>query len=189
MVLPSYDEIELLHKKYAPNDAVFENVFTHCQIVWNIAEQLIDKNELQVDKDLVKIGCLVHDIGVYALFSKEGEMQASDYIRHGQRGEEILRENEYPEIICRFASRHTGVGITLDGQDYEAETPEEKLVMYADKFHSKSIPPHFNSYEWYKNYVAQFGDDKVEKFVTFSEEFGTPNLKKLSKKYHHQIRD
>ena len=50
-----------------------------------------------------------------------------------------------------MASHHTGVGLTaeqilhrklpLPAVDLLAETVEEELVMYADAFHTKSVPP------------------------------------------------
>ena len=54
--LPSTDEIIKLHKKYAPSDAAFDLVFTHSQIVWQLAEQLIKNSNLAVDSELVKAG-------------------------------------------------------------------------------------------------------------------------------------
>lgn len=199
MKLPTTQEIEALHRKYAPTDSVFELVFTHCKIVWEIAEQLIGKNSLTLDAELVHVGCLLHDVGVYPLFDANGvERQDLHYITHGVQGEAILKEEGLPEAICRMASHHTGAGLTklditrghlpLPVQDYNAETPEEALVMYADKFHSKEIPPCFNSFDWYKKSVAKFGEVKVNIFVHMSQEFGIPDLAPLIKKYAHAVR-
>ena len=152
LTLPSASEIEALHRKYAPAESVFELVFTHCKIVSDIATQLAEKSGANVDIELVRVGCLLHDIGVYPLFDKNGaETDTSKYITHGVLGEEILQNEGFAEGLCRFASHHTGAGITkeqiiesnlpLPHNDYLAETPEEKLVMYADKFHSKIQPP------------------------------------------------
>lgn len=199
MTLPTIQEIEALHKKYAPTPEVFELVFIHCKIVNDLAQQLIATNNLNFDVELVKVGCLLHDIGVYPLFDETGkEREDLHYITHGVRGEEILKREGFPEIIWRFASHHTGVGITkhditsqnlpLPEQDYEAETPEEELIMYADKFHSKTEPPYFNPYEWYKKYVAKFGGGKVQKFEQMAEKFGVPDLVPLIEKYGHATR-
>lgn len=63
-------------------------------------------------------------------------------------GEAILKSEGFPEKLWRFASHHTGVGLTRDvinqklplpEADYLVETDEELLVMYADKFHSKQL--------------------------------------------------
>ena len=198
MSLPTFQEIESLHKKYAPSDKVFNLIFTHCQIIADVAEQLITDNHLEVDTNLVKVGCLLHDIGVYPIFDEEGgRREGMYYITHGTRGEDILKAEGYPEIIWRIASHHTGVGLTaadireqklpLPEQDYLAETKEETLVMYADKFHSKSPYPHFNSYEYYKEIVESFGEGKSKKFEKMAQEFGVPNLEPLSEKYSHPI--
>lgn len=192
-------EIQALHKKYAPCDEVYELVFRHCQIIYDIAEQLITKGQLAVDPKLVRIGCLLHDIGVYPLFGADGQPKpGANYITHGIEGENILKAEGFPEAIWRFASHHTGVGLTkqditsqslpLPVADYLAETDEELLIMYADKFHSKSTPPHFNSFEWYKQDIARFGADKVTKFDEMAQKFGIPDLEPLAKKYGYGIR-
>ncbi|HEV2403793.1 MAG TPA: HD domain-containing protein [Candidatus Saccharimonadales bacterium] len=197
--LPMPQQIEALHHKYAPSAAAFDLVFTHCNIVSEIAAQCIADKRLTVDDELVKVGCLLHDIGVYPLLDKSGkEREGIHYITHGIRGEAILREEGFPETICRFASHHTGVGLTkqdivsqklpLPLQDYEAETKEEELIMYADKFHSKLIPPCFNTYEYYKKSVAKFGQDKAERFEQMAQEFGVPDLAPFIEKYGHAVR-
>lgn len=200
MTLPSISEIEALHRKYAPTESVFELVFTHCKVVSDIATQLAEKSGINVDIELVKVGCLLHDIGVYPLFGKNGvETDTSKYITHGVRGEEILQTEGFVEKICRFASHHTGAGITkeqilennlpLPHNDYLAETPEEELVMYADKFHSKIVPPVFNSHKFYAEYVARFGVEAVNSFASLTQKFGKPDLEPLMSKYGHTIRD
>ena len=198
--LPTPEQIELLHKKYAPTESVFELVFTHCRIVSEIAVQLAKKSGANVDIELVKVGSLLHDIGVYSLFDNNGvEIDVSKYITHGIRGEEILRNEGFAKELCRFASYHTGAGITkrqiienklpLPAKDYLAETPEEELVMYADKFHSKIDPPVFNSHKFYTEYVARFGVEAVESFDKLTKKFGKPELELLISKYKHGWRD
>jgi uncharacterized protein len=199
MYTPNTQDIKRLHRKYAPTDEAFDLVFTHCNIVWDIAYQLITNGNFAIDSELVQAGCLLHDVGVYSLFDTSGkELTNSAYITHGIRGEEILKAEGFPEIIYRFASHHTGVGLSkqdillqklpLPIQDYEAETTEELLVMYADKFHSKTQPPYFNPFGWYKSHVGQFGPGKAERLEAMAKQFGLPDLSPLSEKYGHQIR-
>jgi uncharacterized protein len=199
MTLPTPQEIEALHKKYAPSAAVFQSVFTHCQIICAIAQQLIETRKLDVDRELVTAGCMLHDIGVHVVLDEQGgDREGVHYITHGVRGEEILKNEGFPEVLWRIASHHTGVGLTkhdiesqhlpLPLRDYEAETIEERLVMYADKFHSKSLPSHFNSYESYKKLIGRFGADKIVQFETLAQEFGIPYLAPLVAKYGHELR-
>lgn len=192
---PSYDEIVALHKKHSPEPRAYDLIFTHSTIVRDIALSLIEKNRLlDVDKNLVEVGALLHDIGTYSLYHA-GKFDGENYISHGIRGYEILRNEGYPEQLCRIASNHTGMGITremiieehlpLPEQDYIANTLEEKLVMYADKFHSKT--PKFNRPESYRRFATQFGDEVVGRFDAMIKEFGVPNLEYFSKKYGHPI--
>lgn len=197
MNLPTLDEMSKLHEKYAPNTDALESVLGHCQIVRHISLEIVDSYYL-VNRELVEAGALLHDIGVYKLYY-DGMIDESHYITHGLLGYELLKEEGFDEELCRFALLHTGVGITkedineqnlpLPPRDYIAETDEEKIVMYADKFHSKTNPPIFNSAAWYTEYLrSKFGEDKAQKFRAFIEEFGEPDLQPLISRYGHSVR-
>ena len=198
MRIPEDGEIRALHERLAPGREAFELVWTHCVIVCRIAEQLMDAGGLDVDKELVRAGCLLHDVGVYRLYDAAGQLGHAGYIRHGVLGHELLAKAGYPEALCRFASRHTGVGITradvlrqelpLPPDDYVAQTPEEALVMYADKFHTKSTPPSFLTAATYAAEVARFGPDKPAAFLRLRQRFGEPDLAALSAAYGHGVR-
>ncbi|MFF5227317.1 HD domain-containing protein [Dactylosporangium sp. NPDC000521] len=180
--MPSEDEIRALHVRHAPDRDTFELVWAHCVTVWRIAEQLLRQTAVDVDPALVEAGCLLHDIGVYRL-------GGGPYIRHGVLGHELLRGEGLPEALCRFCSCHTGVGITSEdiaGQglpvppgDYVAVSEEERLVMYADKFHTKSSPPRFVTAAEYRRDVARFGADKVVRFDAMVARYGEPDLTAL----------
>ncbi|MGC2996896.1 HD domain-containing protein [Streptomyces sp. G35A] len=187
MRIPGPEEIRALHEKYAPTAEAFALVHTHCEVVWGIAEQLLSAARLgHLDADLVRAGCLLHDIGVYRLYGDDGSLDHANYIRHGLLGHEILEAEGFPETLRRFCSHHTGVGVTKDDvlrqglplppADYLAVTDEERLVMYADKFHSKSRPSVFLSPDEYAAHVRRFGEDKVTAFESLRAEFGDPKL-------------
>ncbi|MFF9066111.1 HDIG domain-containing metalloprotein [Streptomyces sp. NPDC014891] len=197
MDIPSFDEIRAMHLKHSPHAEAFELVFTHCEIVWKVAEQFISVSDWGVDPDLVRAGCLLHDIGVYRLYGSEGRIDVRNYVRHGLLGHEILESEGLPEELCRFCSCHTGVGLSkedvltqglpLPPADYIAVTPEERLVMYADKFHSKTTPPKFVSPDTYATYVRRFGQNKVEAFAELRAQFGDPELEGLAASYGHHL--
>lgn len=197
MTLPSYKEIISLHKKHAPTDAAFDLVFTHCQIIWDIARQLIDASDIPVDQELVKVGCLLHDIGVYRLYLPDGTIDHKNYIKHGTLGYDLLKEEGFDEEICRVASCHTGVGLAkqeiidenlpLPPADYFATTLEEKLIMYVDKFHTKTTPPKLMTPDTFAQHISRFGTHKVERFRAFQQQFGTPDLEPLATKYDMEI--
>ena len=190
-------EIRALHEKYAPNAAALDSVYTHSLIVCTIAEQLHTRSGAGLDIDLIRAGSLLHDIGVYRLYDDAGQLDHASYIRHGVLGYELLREEGLPEEVCRFASHHTGVGLTredvlrqelpLPPADYLAETGEEALVMYADKFHSKTSPPAFLTAEAYATSVQRFGAGKVMAFESLRARFGEPDLVPLAARYGHRV--
>jgi uncharacterized protein len=174
MQLPDSQEIELLHRK------------------------LIKQKSLDVDIALVEAGCLLHDLGVYTLFTKSDKKVTDyNYMNHGIRGEELLLKERLGSALARIASHHLGVGFTEEDikkqglpftQPYIPETKEERLITYADKFHSKTTPPRFNTYDSFKKYAATFGPEIAERFEQLAEEFGKPDLAPLIEKYGHEVR-
>jgi uncharacterized protein len=201
MRIPTDDEILGLHEKHAPTADALELVYEHCVIVCGIAEQLHSQlgadQAVHIDIDLARAGALLHDVGVYRLYDNTGTLDGANYIRHGILGYELLKQEGLPETICRFASHHTGVGLTRDDviaqrlplppADYLAETSEERLVMYADKFHSKKTPPVFFTAAAYAARVSRFGPEKVAAFEAMRATFGDPDLAPLADAYGHRI--
>ena len=197
MLIPTDEQIRALHERHAPTQEAFDRVYTHCRVVCAIAEQLLDRGPATVDVDLVRAGCLLHDIGVYRLIDESGRIDHGRYVSHGVLGHELLAGEGLPEALCRFCSHHTGVGVTADDvrtqglpipvADYLAETPEEEMVMYADKFHSKTEPPVFHSVHSYSAKVGRFGADKELRFKKLVERYGEPDLGALSRAFGHQV--
>lgn len=193
------ERILALHEKHAPTPEALDLVYTHCRIVCDVAAQLHASSGADADPDLVRAGSLLHDIGVYRLYDEAGRLDGASYIRHGVLGYELLLEEGLPGELCRFASRHTGVGLTAEDviaqglpippADYTAETAEERLVMYADKFHSKSTPPSFLTAQAYARKVRRFGPDKEIAFKSMCCAFGEPDLAPLSGAYGHRVAD
>jgi uncharacterized protein len=200
MRIPDDEDIFALHVRHAPTPEALAVVYTHSEIVRRIAMELLGRvvsAARRPDARLVRAGCLLHDIGVYRLYDAAGRLDHASYVRHGILGHELLADAGYPEALCRFASRHTGVGITRDDvqrqdlplppADYVAQTPEEELVMYADKFHTKTAPPAFLTPAAYAAYVRRFGADKVTAFAAMRATFGDPDLAPLTAAYGQRV--
>jgi uncharacterized protein len=177
-----------LHQKYYNNQPFFEIVWVHCNIVKDFALQIADRLEdqgIKVDKKLLETGALVHDIGAYKCFDEKQKL-IKPYIQHGILGEKILTDEGFPKELVRFASHHTGVGITkkdiekqnlpLPKKDFIPESLEEEIVTFCDKFHSKTNPPKYDNYEEIIEELSQFGENKVKKFKNWVDKFGLPSL-------------
>jgi uncharacterized protein len=197
MKIPDDKEIRALHEKHSPSPEAFELVYTHCEIVCDIAEQLLSRSAPGLNAELVRAGSLLHDIGVYRLYDAGGQLDHSRYVQHGLLGHELLSGEGFPEVIARFCSHHTGVGLRCDDvrnqrlplpvADYLAESGEELLVMYADKFHSKTEPPVFVAAASYAASIRHFGEEKRAVFEGMYERFGNPDLALLTARYGHAI--
>jgi uncharacterized protein len=183
--LPSEARIRELHERFAPTSKILDRVLGHSVIVRRVAEHLADRVAEPVDRELLRVGAMVHDIGVYLLYDRQGNRGPQHYLRHGVLGHDLLADLGFGETLCRFCSCHIGVGLTrqdvLDQQlpipaaDYLARTVEEALVTYADIFHSKSAPSRFVTIEEYRRKLHNFGAVHQERFARLRERFGDPD--------------
>lgn len=211
----NFRKIAWLHHQLAPSQAAYDLVWTHCQIVARIARLFAVQYRASMDRGraasdtnpwgnafpdagLAYLGGLLHDIGVYRVFAEDGiSFERGRYIFHGLEGYRILIDEGYGETLAQFARNHTGVGITraeveqqglpLPPADYTPRTIEQEIVMYADKFHTKSRPPQFVSVEAARRSAARFGEGNAERFDALVGRYGVPNLRPLADEYKATI--
>ncbi|MES2630519.1 MAG: HD domain-containing protein [Patescibacteria group bacterium] len=194
--LPTESEIIALHEKYAPSEAIFDAVYSNCQAVWRIAELVLALKERKINEELVKAGCLLHDIGTYKLIQPTDTISVG-YVNRGVAGEQIIEEEGLPKALGEILAHHVGLGFTkehieatlpLPHRDLTPQTIEERIVTYASKLHSRSEPPQFNSVSAYrkhlKNLDAQYYSDLFEALV---DEFGEPDLEPLAKEFSQKL--
>jgi uncharacterized protein len=118
-------EVDVLMKAGCPPDVV-----AHCRKVSSMAVSLAERMKEPVDRELVRVGGLLHDIG----------RSRTHDIGHAVAGVEIGRTLGFSEQLLLIIERHVGAGITaseavrlgLPEKDYLPMTREEKLVSYAD---------------------------------------------------------
>ncbi len=106
------------------------DVVAHCMTVSRMAQTIAARVTRTVDLNLIRHGGLFHDIG----------RARTHGIGHALAGVEIARDLGFSEELTRIIERHIGAGITaaearrlgLPEKDYVPQTPEEKIVSYAD---------------------------------------------------------
>ncbi len=196
--LPTEAEIIALHKKYAPSEELFHIVYTHCLAVWRIAEQIIGLKPHRIDKELVKAGCMLHDIGTYTLI-KPDDVSWVGYVGRGIEGERLIKQEGLPKELAEIVGHHVGHGLTkkhikehlsgiLPVKDLTPQTIEERLVSYASKLHSRSEVLQFNSVDAYRKFIKELGGGYYARdFEALVKEFGEPNLKPLAKEFSQKI--
>ncbi|NMM93344.1 HD domain-containing protein [Bifidobacterium oedipodis] len=156
-----------------------------------------------IDEHLVMIGGLVHDIGTYRVLKHDGsdgeELKFSKkrYILHGLKGYEYLLDEGVDESIAQFCRNHTGVGLTredverqglpLPPGDYAPMNLEQEIVMYADKFHSKSVPPKFLTVDAYTARAERFGEENRQRWLDLVAKYGVPDIAALAAKYQMRM--
>jgi uncharacterized protein len=112
-------------------------VLGHCRCVEALADAMCDCAEdagLDVDRDLVHQGALLHDIG----------RSVTQDVRHASAGAEMLRKDGWDEAVVLVVERHTGAGIDaqeaktlgLPVKDYTPRSLEEQIVAHADNLYS-----------------------------------------------------
>ncbi|AKA48876.1 tRNA 2'-O-methylase [uncultured archaeon] len=131
-------KVEMIPKKEECLDLLIqegatERIINHVTKVSELASLMAER--LNANRDLVRAGALLHDIG----------RTVSNGIDHAIRGAEIIRSRGLMEELARIVERHTGAGIPtgeavklgLPPKDYIPETIEEKIVAHADNLVSK----------------------------------------------------
>ena len=143
---------------------------------------------LKLDLDLVSAGAWLHDVGILRCNAPDILCTGTEpYIRHGVIGAEMLRGYGVAhgldlEPFARICERHTGSGL-LAGEirerglpllplDYLPETPEEKLVCLADKFHSKSGDGRRKTIDEVRRGIVRFGRGPEERLEALLRMFG-----------------
>ncbi|MFH1132863.1 MAG: HD domain-containing protein [Nanoarchaeota archaeon] len=129
-MLTESEAIALL-RKHAPDERLFRIVLAHSQKVKEIALRMA-KAHPEADKEFIRIGALLHDIGRFS---------AKKAILHGIIGAEILRKEGLPDfaLVCE---RHLGAGISkeeviaeklpLPNRNFLPLSVEEKIITAAD---------------------------------------------------------
>jgi uncharacterized protein len=105
--------------------------------------------------------------------------EQEDYILHGIIGGKILRkEGFYKEAL--IAERHIGAGLSknyitrkklpLPKKDFLPITLEQKIICYADKFHSKSGKK--DTLKSIKKEMERYGKESLKRFLELERMFG-----------------
>ncbi len=194
---PSRKDIERYHKKYAPNQKVFDLVYGHCQIVAEIALWCSGNLNIKIDNNLLETAALLHDVGSYAFFNEAGQnINSRLYPQHAILGAKILEDEGVNQTISSIVATHVLLGLSkqeiidkpwyLPEHDYQPKTIEGELLCYADCFHSKH--PVFNSYQTYLNGLRQNLPTQGDKFELWSKRFGIPDINSLANQYEQSIR-
>lgn len=159
-------EIELLKQENTP-----ENVIEHSIAVYKKAMK-ITANFDNADKDLIKKGALLHDIG----------RSRTHDITHAIEGVKIARKYGYDEDVLNIIERHIGAGITEDEaknlglpvKSYVPQTLEEKIVAHADNLVSGSEEVDIDYViEKWKRRIPD-SEDNIERLLKLDEELIKP---------------
>ncbi|HDO35379.1 MAG TPA: TIGR00295 family protein [Nitrospirae bacterium] len=145
-----------------------EEVVSHILAVTEVALRIADEVKIDVDRDLIKKGALLHDLG-------RAKTHGMD---HAVVGAEMARERGFEEPVLSIIENHIGAGITRDEarklglpeRDYIPETPEQKIVAYADNLINGDREVTFE--EAIKGFKGNLGDDHpaVRRFMDLHNE-------------------
>lgn len=188
----------LLHKKYARTETLLDLVWTHSNIIADVAIDLLDRstfNTSELNREYVIQACLLHEIGVYVCggfdWIPNQPIYARPYIQHGIAGAWILKQEGYSAPIVQAAYLHIGVGLSaedirthgieLPQHDFFAQSTFQRFITYVSKFHSKA--PKFRTNQEIRDSLAVFSPQKAEMFAALEAEFGIPNFPALEAKY------
>ncbi|MCK4525380.1 MAG: HDIG domain-containing protein [Candidatus Andersenbacteria bacterium] len=169
-----------LLKKHSATEEHYNIVLNHSLLVLSKSVNIIARKKLynKVDFDLIISGCLLHDIGAFE-FMKNFDKFQKDYLKHGIIGGKILRKEGLKKEAL-IAERHIGSGLSknyiiennlpLPKKDFLPVTLEQKLICYADKFHSKSNKK--DTLKSNKKEMRKFEEEPLRRFLELEKMFG-----------------
>ena len=142
----------------------------HCLHVVKVAKQILEQlpPTVLVDRDLVLIGALLHDIG----------RNRTQGIGHAVAGSEIILEvfpvNNFTNDLAKIIASHIGGGIPkeeakelgLPEKDFIPETIEERIVCYADKMVDYTFNKSSSNYEIKKWFTFSSVDNEINKLAS-----------------------
>ncbi|MCK5475384.1 MAG: HD domain-containing protein [Candidatus Pacebacteria bacterium] len=167
-------------KKHSNSRKDFDIVLNHSLIVFAKSLEIISKKSLfdKIDIDLIASGSILHDIGAFE-FMKNFDQNQKNYLKHGVIGAKILRSEGLTKeaLVCE---KHIGAGLSkkyiiennlpLPKKDFLPITLEQKIICYADKFHSKSGKK--DDLASIKKEMNEFGKEPLRRFLELEKMFG-----------------
>ncbi|NOQ67954.1 HD domain-containing protein [Patescibacteria group bacterium] len=169
-----------LLKKHSTTKEHYDIILNHSLSVLSKSVNIIARKKLynKVDFNLIISGCLLHDIGAFE-FMKNFDKSQKNYLKHGIIGGKILR-SEGLKKEALIAERHIGSGLSknyiiennlpLPKKDFLPITLEQKIICYADKFHSKNGKK--DTLESIKKEMRGFGEEPLRRFLELEKMFG-----------------
>lgn len=154
------------------SDELIDNVYTklecsdyiiqHSKVVYQRSKDITKYHE-NVDLELIKCGCMLHDVG----------RTITNDIRHAYLGADLLRKLNIDEKICLITQKHIGAGIPpneakllkLPNLDYMPNTLEEKIVAHADNLvhGTKKVDLEFVIEKWNNKNMNQESIERLKK--------------------------
>ncbi|WP_377938372.1 HD domain-containing protein [Alloscardovia venturai] len=171
----------------------------HCEIVARIALIIAHNSRYQLslqERELLVEGALAHDIGTYKVLDavrfssgKEPIFRRGEYIKHGIYGYSLLLSKGFDGSIAQFARNHTGVGLTKEDcvrqnlplipTNYVPQNSLQEIVLLADKFHTKSLPPQFVSTGMARHRCEKFGEENIARWDKLVATWSVPTAEQL----------
>ena len=117
MLIPTKEEcLRILTDSNVP-DNIIAHLKTVCDFSMNVCD-LLEKRNINVNRELVAAACLLHDI------------RKADSNQHEIQGAEFVKSLGFPEVAS-LIKKH---GLArLNDEEFVPKTWEEKVVFYADK--------------------------------------------------------
>jgi len=116
----------------------YKDVYTkgHCERVQNIALKIADELSLsQEEKDVLKVACLLHDIGKIGvkedILNKRGSLEVHEYVeiqKHPLIGYNILKDLDFTERIKKVVLQHHE---RVDGRGYPFGLKDKEIDLLA----------------------------------------------------------
>ncbi len=186
---------KIITEFYQPGTRLYDIFMCHGEAVAKRAVTTAEKlPHLSPDIEFIRQAAWLHDIGIFLTRAKNiGCHGDAPYVCHGVLGRQLLNERGYPDhgLVCE---RHIGTGIRkkdilsrnlpLPLRDMQPVSIEEQIICYADKFYSKNHGNHPRTLEAIITHLSFYGQDKVQIFLTWVDQFEQRSLKEKKNSHY-----
>jgi len=164
--------------KYYPRESIaYSLLLEHSRAVTEKALEIAGRVlPLNPDLQFIEEASMLHDIGIFLTNApRMGCYGDKPYLCHGYLGRELLEKEGLPKhaLVCE---RHVGIGLTsgdieaghlpLPTRDMLPVALEEKIICFADKFHSKRKDRTLSTktISVIREELEQYGESKIRQF-------------------------
>ena len=110
-----------------------------------------------------------------------------DALTHAIEAYTSIQKNPVSDAFACKAIELIAQNLPLPPVDYMPVNLEQEIVMVADKYNSKSIPPKFLTAQAYAKRAERYGEANKRRWLDLVDQYGVPDVPALAARFHMRM--